>query len=139
MIKYYPHVLLVEDDDVDAEALIRAFKRHHMPNLVTHVVDGVEALAVLRGTNDKPPLPEPHLILLDLNLPRMSGLEFLTAIRQDEKLKHSTVFVLTTSYFEDDKLATAKHNIEGYVFKDDNNDGLSQVIQLLDLYQPLAA
>ena len=133
----HPHILIVEDDDIDAEALIRAFKAHKVSNPITRVADGVEALAVLRGGKDKPPLSQPHLILLDLNLPRMNGLEFLSAVRQDEKLKQSIVFVLTTSNFEGDKTSAYTHNVAGYVLKDTDDHGFSDVIKLLDQYQSL--
>jgi len=133
----YPNILLIEDDDVDAEALIRAFKQHQAPNQLTHVVDGIEALAVLRGDQAKPPLPEPHLILLDLNLPRMSGLEFLSIIRQDEKLKHDIVFVLTTSNFDGDKFAAYIHNVAGYILKESPGYGFAELIHFLNQYQSL--
>ncbi len=133
----YPHILIIEDDDIDAEALLRAFKSYKLPNPITRVADGVEALAVLRGSQGKPPLPEPHLILLDLNLPRMNGLEFLSAVRQDEKLKQSIVFVLTTSNFEGDKTSAYTYNVAGYVLKDTDDHGFSDVIKLLDQYQSI--
>lgn len=133
----YPHILLIEDDAIDAEALIRALKYYQIPNSVTHVFDGIEALAVLCGDKDKQPLPEPHLILLDLNLPRMNGIEFLHVIRQDEKLKSSVVFVLTTSNFDGDKIAAYRHQVAGYILKDSMDYGFSQVIKLLDQYQAI--
>lgn len=135
MANTYPHILLIEDDDVDAEAMIRAFKQHRVSSPVTHVVDGIEALATLRDNQAKQPLSYPHIILLDLNLPRMNGIEFLKVIRQDEALKNSIVFVITTSNFDGDKLAAYTYNVAGYVLKDNAEDGFLQIIDLLDHYQ----
>src|SRR4051794_22973039 len=91
------HILLVEDDYIDAENIIRFFQHHHVTNPYTHVIDGVDALNVLRGEGGYARLPRPYLILLDINMPRMNGLEFLQALRRDPELKRSVVFVLTTS------------------------------------------
>lgn len=89
------HLLLVEDDEVDAEAIKRAFRKRRIANPFTVVRDGIEALEVLRGEDGREPLPRPFLILLDLNMPRMSGLEFLRETRQDPELRDAIIFVLT--------------------------------------------
>src|SRR6266508_1432917 len=70
-------ILLIEDDLIDFEALVRAFKKHQVNNPVFRARDGLEALEILRGKGRDPPLPRPYLIILDLNLPTMSGIEFL--------------------------------------------------------------
>ena len=81
------HVLLVEDNDVDREAVRRAFTRHRIANPIYDARDGVEALELLRGMADKPRLPRPFLILLDINMPRMSGIELLHELRADPDLR----------------------------------------------------
>ncbi|MEZ4682691.1 MAG: response regulator [Caldilineaceae bacterium] len=91
------NILLVEDDEVDAEALLRAFRKRHVTVPLTVVKNGLEALMLLRSQREEKHLPRPYIILLDINMPQMNGLEFLEALRQDETLKTSIVFVLTTS------------------------------------------
>ena len=87
-------VLLVDDDDVDAEMVVRGFKNHRIANPVTVAENGTEALKILRG-NGHGPFAKPFLILLDLNMPGMNGFEFLEQLRDDSKLRDSVVFVLT--------------------------------------------
>ena len=89
-------LLLVEDDAVDAEAIQRAFRQQRIANPFVVVRDGVEALAALRGERG-PLVPHPFLVLLDVNMPRMNGIEFLEALRADPVLSRTVVFVLTTS------------------------------------------
>ena len=76
-------IVLVEDDELDAEAVERAFRKQKIANPVIRAKDGVEALELLRGTDARPPLRRPYLVLLDLNLPRMDGIEFLNSLRSD--------------------------------------------------------
>ena len=135
MLTLYPSVLLVEDDDIDAEAVIRAFKFHHVPYPLLHMVDGLEALDVLRKRH-RQTLTHPYLILLDLNMPRMGGLEFLKTIRQDAYLKGSIVFVMTTSNREEDLTAAYKYNVAGYILKE-KVVNFGELIQLLVHYQTL--
>ena len=128
------HVLLVEDDDVETEAIIRAFRKQQLPNPVTTVHDGIEAFKVLRGEDGSLPLSHPYLILLDLNTPRMSGLEFLTALRQDPNLRRSVVFILTTSNREEDKLAAYDRQVAGYLLKSNMGDDFGQLTNMLTTY-----
>ena len=76
----------VVDDEVDAEVVVRAFKKQKVSNPLTIVPSGVEALATLRGKVGHTPLSRPYLILLDINMPRMNGIEFLKELRQDQEL-----------------------------------------------------
>ncbi|MBX3011452.1 MAG: response regulator [Caldilineaceae bacterium] len=128
------HILLVEDDEVDAEAIVRAFQRQKVPHPITIVTDGFEALQVLRGQAGPPRLQTPYLILLDLNMPRMNGLEFLQIIRKDPELMCSVVFVLTTSDSDQDKLAAYNAQIAGYFLKQRTGDNFSNLINLLSMY-----
>lgn len=111
------HILLVEDDGVDVEAALRAFATSKITNPVTVVGDGLEALDVLRGQNGRERLPRPYIILLDLNMPRMNGIEFLQKIRRDPELKTSVVFVLTTSDNDSDMIAAYNLHVAGYFLK----------------------
>ena len=128
------HILLVEDDDVDAEAIIRGFQRQRIANPFTIVPDGIEAFNVLRGVNGRTRLPRPYLILLDINMPRMNGIEFLQALRQDPELKQSIVFVLTTSNRDEDIMAAYNEQIAGYLLKARAGKDFIGLISLLDSY-----
>ena len=111
------NILLVEDDEVDAMAVQRAFSKHGIENPITVACDGVEALEYLRGENGKARFPRPYLILLDLNMPRMNGIEFLQELRSDPKLRSSLVYVLTTSDDDRDKTAAYNNVVAGYILK----------------------
>ena len=100
-------LLLVEDDAIDAEAIQRAFRQHRIANPFVVVRDGVEALAALRGESEVE-VPHPYVVLLDVNMPRMNGIEFLDAVRADPALSRTIVFVLTTSDREEDKVGPWK-------------------------------
>lgn len=104
--------LLIEDDDVDAEAVVRGFRSCGVGADIVRVTDGVEALAVLRRG-----LPQPFVILLDLNTPRMNGFEFLDELRRDPALRDAEVFVLTTSGAAHDRTAARERNVAGYFVK----------------------
>ncbi len=128
------HILLVEDDDIDAEAIVRAFRKQKIANPVTIVSDGIEALKVLRGTDDQERLPRPYLILLDINMPRMNGIEFLQVLRQDAELERSIVFMLTTSNRDEDKLAAYDEQIAGYLVKARAGEEFADLISMLNSY-----
>ena len=89
-------VLLVDDDKVDAMAVKRSFRALGIDNPVVEAHNGIEALQRLRGENGHEPVPSPYLILLDLNMPQMGGLEFLAELRADARLRQALVFVMTT-------------------------------------------
>ena len=127
-------VLLVDDDDVDVQAVRRAFRRAKIANPVEVARDGLDALAMLRGENGYKPLSKPYIIILDLNMPRMDGLEFLTEIRKDPEHHDAVVFVLTTSKADEDRAASYDKNVAGYIVKSDVGEGFLNVINLLDCY-----
>lgn len=128
------HLLLVEDDEIDAESIERAFKKNKIANPLHRARDGVEALELLRGDGEREPLPSPHLLIIDLNMPRMNGIELLKEIREDESLSKTIAFVLTTSKREEDKLKAYDFNIAGYLIKSHFNDDFLEVIRLIDHY-----
>jgi len=127
-------LLLVDDDEVDVQGLKRAFAKSRIGNPITVARDGIEALEFLRGENGRPQLPKPHLILLDLNMPRMNGLEFLEAIRADEDLKRSVVFMITTSKAEEDKARAYDQHVAGYIVKQDPANTFMQAVALMEHY-----
>ena len=127
-------VLLVDDDAVDAEGVARAFRKNGIPYPIVRAVDGVQALEILRGSGEKAPLARPYLILLDLNMPRMSGVEFLQEIRNDPQLKDANIFVLTTSQADEDKVAAYGLNVAGYLVKDEVGRDYGGLVNLLRNY-----
>jgi CheY-like chemotaxis protein len=127
------HVLHVEDDDICRMVLNRSFKKSKVPHPIIGAHDGIEALDMLRGTNGQVRFPRPFVILLDLNMPRMGGIEFLMELRQDEVLKKSIVFVLTTSNADEDKVEAYNLGVAGYILKSPANAFL-ETAALLDTY-----
>lgn len=111
------HLLLIEDDDVDILNVKRSLRQLNLLNPIHIACDGIEALALLRGTEATPPIPTPTLILLDINMPRMNGLEFLRELRADQRLQHLSVVVLTTSDEEKDIIEAYKFHVAGYILK----------------------
>jgi CheY-like chemotaxis protein len=126
-------LLHVEDDDLCIMGLVRAFKVAKIVNPVRFAHDGIDALEMLRGTNGRGRLPRPYVILLDLNMPRMGGVEFLEELRKDEDLKKSIVFVMTTSGAEEDKVKAYDLGVAGYILKTGSNAFL-ETAALLETY-----
>lgn len=126
-------ILLVEDDDVDAETVIRGFRAARIANTITVARDGVEALQKLRG-NGKAALPRPNVVLLDLNMPRMNGIEFLQNLRQDSDFDDTVVFVLTTSTAEEDRIRSYKQHIAGYMVKSEVGPSFKKAVTMLEHY-----
>lgn len=108
------NILLVEDDEVDVMNVNRAFKKNNISNPLFVAGNGLDALAMLRGGQ----IPrDRRLILLDLNMPRMNGIEFLRELRGDAELKSTPVVVLTTSDDERDRVDAYNLNVAGYILK----------------------
>ena len=127
-------ILLVEDDDVDAEAIERAFRKQRIANPFVVVPDGIEALKKLRGEDGYETLARPYMILLDINMPRMNGVEFLENLRHDRELKNSIVFVLTTSNRDEDKMAAYNNYVAGYLLKSRAGTDFLTLIDMLEAY-----
>jgi CheY-like chemotaxis protein len=108
------NILLVEDDQVDVMNVRRAFEKNRIANPLFVAGDGIEALEMLRA--EEVPLTR-RIILLDLNMPRMTGIEFLRELRKDAKLMHTPVIVLTTSNDDRDKIEAYNLNVAGYLLK----------------------
>lgn len=114
------NILLVEDDELDVMNVRRAFKKNNIANPLHVASNGLEALTMLRpGPNGEPPeIPaQGRLVLLDLNMPKMNGIEFLQEVRADKFLKTLPVVVLTTSDEERDKVKAYNLNVAGYILK----------------------
>lgn len=119
MQKRVINILLVEDDEVDVMNVKRAFKKVNITNPLYLASNGLEALAMLRRTdNQYSNLPtERRLILLDLNMPKMSGIEFLQELRADPNLCKTPVVVMTTSNQDQDRVQAYNLNVAGYILK----------------------
>lgn len=124
-------ILLVDDDDVDHMAVQRAMKSLRLLNPLVRARDGLEALDIL---SDKSKLNGPYFILLDLNMPRMNGLEFLASLRNNQALSHSVVFILTTSRSDEDKMSAYAHHVAGYMVKTEMKDGFLSIVNMLEGY-----
>jgi len=127
------NVLVVEDDEVDIMAIHRAFDKRKLGNPIHVARDGMAALAMLQAAE----IPRPYLILLDLNMPRMNGIEFLREIRQDPELQTLTVVVLTTSNEDRDRVDAYQLNVAGYLLKPVTFHAFADVMATLNKYWTL--
>jgi CheY-like chemotaxis protein len=127
-------ILLVEDDEVDVKAVKRALRDLKIINSVTVAADGIEALEVLRGQNGRERMKIPFLILLDLNMPRMGGIEFLDELRRDPELTRSLVFVMTTSGDEEDRFRAYNRHVAGYMLKHSPARTFIEAVSTLEHY-----
>jgi len=127
-------ILLVEDDDVAAEAVVRSLRKAGLDFPTVWAEDGLQALRALRGDDPERQVPRPRVILLDLNMPRMNGFEFLQQLRADPRLRDDVVFVLTTSDAETDRMRAYQEHIAGYMVKAAVGPQFSRPAQLLGLY-----
>ncbi len=127
------NILLVEDDDVDAMAFERHVGRSSLCVDIHRAVDGVDALETLRSRPFDPEVP--FVIFLDLNMPRMNGTEFLSALRDDAEYRNTLVFVLTTSEADSDLRTSYDKNIAGYVLKSRVGERFEHIVNLLGVYR----
>jgi CheY-like chemotaxis protein len=110
-------ILLVEDDELDVISVQRSLNKINLNIKLYTVYNGVEALSLLRGEADEKMEELPEIILLDLNMPRMNGIEFLEELRKDKRFAKIKVFVMTTSNDDKDRRETEKLGISGYIIK----------------------
>lgn len=108
------NILLIEDDEVDIMNVQRAFRKNKISNPLYIARNGVEALEMLRS-NQISPLP--RVVLMDINMPKMGGIECLRNIRNDATLKSLSVFIMTTSNEDSDKISAYDLNVAGYIIK----------------------
>jgi CheY-like chemotaxis protein len=128
------NILLVEDDQVDVMNVKRAFEKNRIANPLFVAGNGLEALALLRSKQ----IPDARrIVLLDLNMPRMNGLEFLRELRADPELQSAVVVVLTTSNDERDKIEAYNLNVAGYLLKPVTFINFVEVMAALNKYWTL--
>jgi CheY-like chemotaxis protein len=137
MLKKNESILLIEDDRVDIMTVKRALKKNNICNSLHIARTGLEALDLLRGTNGvKKIAPPPALILLDLNLPKMSGFEFLQEIRNDPLLKSQRIIVLTSSNEPKDRAAAFEFEVDDYIVKPHSFDEFARaMVTILELWE----
>jgi len=127
-------ILLVEDDLVDRMTVERALKEIKVANKLVMVENGEEALDYLRD----PTSEKPGIILLDLNMPRMNGIDFLKVAKQDPAIKRIPVIVLTTSRDERDRVESFNLGIAGYMLKPVDYLQFVEVVRAIDMYWTLS-
>ena len=127
-------ILIVEDDMVDMMSVKRALKDINVTNPLYHVENGVEALEFLADKEK----PRPTIILLDLNMPKMGGIEFLSIMKKDETIKRIPVVILTTSRAEYDKIGSYDLGVAGYMIKPVDYQQFMEVIRAMCMYWTLS-
>jgi CheY-like chemotaxis protein len=127
-------ILLVDDNMEDATTVSRALQDIDIRNKVVHVKNGLEALEYLQNPLNQ----KPKIILLDINMPKMNGVEFLRVRMKDDSLKVIPVIVLSTSDGDKDKSETFKMNIAGYMLKPVSHSQFIDVVKAIDLYWSLS-
>lgn len=127
-------ILLVEDDQVDAMTVKRALKDINVTNSLDIANDGEEALTFLKNPENE----KPGIILLDLNMPKMNGIEFLKIAKKDESLKKIPVVVLTTSKEDQDKVDSFNLGVAGYMIKPVDYRKFVEAVKTIDMYWTLS-
>ena len=131
------NIFLIEDDDLDAEIFERGLRKAKAPVSLVRARDGAEALDMLTDASVATTLPRPHIILLDINMPRMNGHEFLAALRANGALSTERVFVFTTSSNRKDIDRAYANNASGYIVKPNGASEMRAVLDLLGKYWDL--
>jgi CheY-like chemotaxis protein len=128
------HVVLVDDDEVDAEAVARLLHREHAPFQLTTFPNGYAAEEALGGPFGRRLLADRYLFLLDLNMPRVSGFEFLAWLRARPEFRNAIVFVFTTSEAESDRRQAYEYHVAGYLSKSGLGNGYGALLPFLAAY-----
>jgi len=128
---------LVEDDEVDVMNVKRAFKKNNVTNPLFVCNNGLEAIEFLTQRLASNPAEVPRIILLDLNMPKMGGIEFLRELRKNNELKNISVFVMTTSNEDRDKVDAYNLNVAGYILKPLSMERFIEAVSTLNNYWKL--
>jgi len=128
------NILLVEDDYLDIMNVERELKKINIEHPIHVARNGREALSMLRGEGTERISPAPSVILLDINMPKMNGLEFLTELRREPEFSHIPVFIMTTSNEETDRMAAQRLNVAGYIVKPLSFDSFEKSHSSLDSF-----
>lgn len=128
------NILLVEDNDLDVEILQRALNKTDADISLVRAKDGLEALQLLKADTRDSVLPDPFIVLLDINMPRMTGHEFLAELRTTEDISAARVFVFTTSSNQRDIDRAYRRNVSGYIVKPHNSRELRELILTLNTF-----
>lgn len=125
-------IVIVDDDQVDVKAIKRGFSKAGLDCPVHCAKDGMEALAVLRGEDGNPPLlGKPLLLLVDINMPRMGGVEFIKEMHECENNESCSIFILTTAKKAEEIQSTYNFDITGYIVKEDIESEIDRLITSL--------
>ncbi|MBT1449953.1 response regulator [Glaciecola sp. XM2] len=125
-----PTLFVIDDDDVDFKLLKYEFEKRKIINNIVRAKDGIDALEKLANNE----VSKPFLILLDLNMPRMGGMEFLDELRKQEEYASSVVFILSTSSDSKDIRDGYEKHVAGYFLKDDATESIERVVDVLGGY-----
>ena len=129
--------LLVDDDIVSVMSMKRTIKKLRFLNPVVVASDGLEALQILRQTDTDSQLHQPYIVILDLNMPRMSGHAFMREIRNDPELADTIVFIMSTSDSPQDIAEAYRANVAGYILKDGKPNTFRDALEMLGTYSEL--
>jgi CheY-like chemotaxis protein len=127
-------ILLVEDNDHDAELAIHALRKHQLTNAIEHVRDGDQALKLLFNDDPTEPAVKPTLVLLDLKMPRVDGIEVLQQLKSDRRTQHIPVVVLTSSQEEQDVVRTYELGANSYIIKPVDFQQFTDATRTLGMY-----
>lgn len=127
-------ILLIDDDAIDTMTVRRSFKDLRLNNSLAHAANGELALAHLHDNDN----PRPCLILLDLNMPRMNGVEFMKTVKSDPDLRRIPIVVLTTSRDDRDIISSYRLNAAGYIIKPVDYQKFVEAIRIIDVYWTLS-